>query len=78
MTPTDLLPLANHLWQSSLCVALAWLITIVLKNSRASVRYGVWLASSVKFLIPLSLLVSAGGQFGRLRPRRPKSRGCLL
>ena len=64
MNLANLSPLANHLWQSTLCAAAAWLLTLALKKNRAAVRYGLWLAASVKFLIPLSLLVSAGAQFG--------------
>jgi beta-lactamase regulating signal transducer with metallopeptidase domain len=33
-----------------------------MRKNRAAVRYGVWMAASVKFLIPFSLLVSAGAQ----------------
>src|SRR5580704_12436939 len=56
--------LANHLWQSTLCVGAAWVLTLTLKKNRASLRYWVWLATSVKFLIPFGLLVSAGSQLG--------------
>jgi uncharacterized protein (TIGR03435 family) len=55
--------LANHLWQSTVCVAAAWMLTLALRKNHAAVRYWVWLAASVKFLIPFSLLVSAGGYF---------------
>ena len=58
MIPTDLSPLANHLWQSTLFFVAAWLVTLALKNNRAAVRYWIWLAASVKFLIPFSLLFS--------------------
>ncbi|HEV8146915.1 MAG TPA: M56 and DUF3738 domain-containing protein [Bryobacteraceae bacterium] len=64
MIPADLSPLANHLWQSTLFAAVAWLLTLTLRRNRAAVRYGLWLTASVKFLIPFSLLVSAGSQFG--------------
>jgi hypothetical protein len=60
MIPADLYSLLAHLWQSTLCFLVAWLLTLALKNNRASVRYWVWLAASVKFLVPFSLLVSAG------------------
>ena len=60
MTFADLSPLANHLWQSTLCVAVAWLLTLALRKNRASVRYGLWLAASVKFLVPFSWLASLG------------------
>ncbi len=53
----------NHLWQSSLFVVAVWLLTLTLKKNRAAVRYWLWLAASVKFLVPFSLLVSLGSQF---------------
>jgi uncharacterized protein (TIGR03435 family) len=64
VTFADLSPWANHLWQSTLFAAVAWLLTLALRKNRAAVRYWVWLAASVKFLIPFSLLVSAGAQLG--------------
>jgi len=64
MIPSYLSPLANHLWQSTLCAAVAWLLTLALRRNRAAVRYWLWLAASAKFLIPFSLLVSAGSQLG--------------
>jgi bla regulator protein blaR1 len=64
MIPTNLAPLANHLWQSTLCAGVVWLLTLALRKNRAAVRYSLWLAASVKFLIPFSLLVSAGSQLG--------------
>jgi bla regulator protein BlaR1 len=63
MTLSDLSPVANHLWQSTVFVAAAWLLTLALSKNRASVRYWVWFAASVKFLIPFSLLVSIGNKF---------------
>ncbi|MGA2133151.1 MAG: M56 family metallopeptidase [Bryobacteraceae bacterium] len=64
MIHADLSPLANHLWQSTLCVLAAWALTLGMKKNRAAIRYGVWTAASVKFLIPFSLLVGAGNQLG--------------
>jgi bla regulator protein BlaR1 len=64
MMRADLSPLANHLWQSTLCVAAVWGLTLALRKNRAAVRYGLWLAASVKFLIPFSFLLSMGGQLG--------------
>jgi len=64
MTLTDLSPIANHLWQSTLCAAVAWLLTLTLRKNRASVRYWLWLAASAKFLIPFSMLAAAGSQLG--------------
>jgi bla regulator protein BlaR1 len=62
MIPTDLLPLASHLWQSTLSALAAWLLTLAVRKNRAAVRYSIWLAASVKFLIPFSMLVAIGSQ----------------
>jgi bla regulator protein BlaR1 len=64
MSLLELSPLENHLWQSTLCVGVAWLLTLAFRKNRAAVRYWIWLAASVKFLIPFSLFVSIGAQFG--------------
>lgn len=52
--------LGNHLWQSTLFCVIAGLLTLTLRKNRARARYGLWLAASVKFLIPFSLLVGLG------------------
>ncbi len=52
----------NHLWQSTVFAGVAWLLTLALRKNRARVRHGVWLAASVKFLVPFSLLIALGGQ----------------
>ena len=52
----------NHLWQSTWFAGGAALLTLALRKNRAQTRYWVWLAASVKFLIPFSLLVSIGSQ----------------
>ncbi len=57
--------LLDHLWQSSLVALGAWILTFHLRNNSARLRFGVWLAASIKFLIPFSLLVLIGEQ---LRP----------
>ncbi|MBV8811487.1 MAG: TIGR03435 family protein [Acidobacteriaceae bacterium] len=55
-------PLANHLWQSTLFAGVAGLLTLALRNNQARTRYCVWLIASLKFLIPLSLLVAIGAR----------------
>jgi len=57
-------PLANHLWQSTLFAAGAGLLTLLLRRNYAHVRYGLWLAASAKFLIPFALLVGIGSHVG--------------
>jgi bla regulator protein blaR1 len=51
---------ANHLWQSTLVVLAAGLLTLVLGKHHAGVRFWLWLAASLKFLVPFSLLVAIG------------------
>lgn len=41
----------------------AVLLTFALRKNHAQMRYWLWLAASVKFLIPFSLLVTLGNQF---------------
>src|SRR6266436_9305736 len=52
--------LGNHLWQSTLFTIMAGLLTLMLRKNQARVRYWLWLAASVRFLIPFSLLVGIG------------------
>jgi bla regulator protein blaR1 len=54
--------LENHLWQSTLFSCVVALLTVLLRRNRAAVRHRLWLAASVKFLVPFSLLVSMGSQ----------------
>jgi bla regulator protein blaR1 len=53
-------PLMNHLWQSTAIGLSAWLLTLVLKKNCAAVRYWVWMAASIKFLLPFSVFEAAG------------------
>jgi uncharacterized protein (TIGR03435 family) len=50
----------NHLWQSTLFAAGAGLLTLIVQKQHARVRYALWLAASLKFLVPFSLLVGLG------------------
>ena len=59
--------LGNHLWQSTLCLAMAGLLTLILRKNHARARYGLWLAASVKFLIPFSLLIGLGSHLAKPR-----------
>jgi bla regulator protein blaR1 len=57
----------NHLWQSTLFAVAAGLLTLMLRKNQARARYWLWLAASLKFLIPFALLVRIGGKLGWLR-----------
>src|SRR5467141_408774 len=52
--------LGNHLWQSTLFAIVAGLLTLLLRKNQARVHYWLWLAASVKFLVPFSLLIGIG------------------
>ncbi len=51
---------ANHLWQSTLFAIAAGLLALLLRKQNARARHCLWLAASLKFLIPFSLLVNIG------------------
>ncbi len=51
---------ANHLWQSTLFAGLAAILTLAFRKNQARVRHSLWLAASLKFLVPFSLLMSLG------------------
>jgi uncharacterized protein (TIGR03435 family) len=52
---------ADHLWQSTIFAGLAALVAFALRRQRAQVRYWVWMAASVKFLVPFAALAAVGG-----------------
>ncbi len=60
---------ANHLWQSTLLAAVAALAVLSLRGNQAKVRYGVWLAASLQFLLPFSPVSALGSHLpGAVRP----------
>src|SRR5688572_1079178 len=50
----------NHLWQSTLFAGVIAILVLALRHNRARLRYGLWLAASVKFLVPFALLAATG------------------
>ena len=67
--------MANHLWQSTGFAAVAVLLVFALRANTARARYCLWLAASVKFLVPFSTLAAVGSSLGRwLVPTTPVSR----
>lgn len=53
--------LTDHLWQSTLFVLAAALIAAALRKNGAHIRHAVWVAASVKFLLPFAVLMGVGG-----------------
>lgn len=52
--------LTNHLWQSTIFALAAALLTLAFRKNRAQIRYALWLAASLKFLVPFVLLIELG------------------
>ncbi len=52
----------NHLWQSTLFAAAVAIACMALRRNSPRLRYWLWLAASLKFLIPFSLFVSMGAR----------------
>ena len=50
----------DHLWQSTLVASALALLTLVFRRAHAQARYSIWLAASLKFLIPFAALTSLG------------------
>jgi bla regulator protein blaR1 len=60
--------LLDHLWQSTLFCGGIWLLALALRGNRAAVRHGLWVAASIKFLVPFSALFSAGAFLNFVTP----------
>ena len=56
MTPAVL----DHLWQSTLAALAVALLTTAFRKAAAGVRYGLWFAASLKFLVPFAALAALG------------------
>jgi beta-lactamase regulating signal transducer with metallopeptidase domain len=50
----------DHLWQSTLFALAIGLLVLILRRNSARLRYGLWFAASLKFLIPFALLAGLG------------------
>jgi bla regulator protein blaR1 len=59
--------MANHLWQSTIFAVLAAILTLAFKKNQARTRHSLWLAASLKFLVPFSLLISLGSRLASPR-----------
>ena len=63
--------MGNHLWQTTVAAAAIWLLNLLLYKNPARIRYSLWLAASLKFLLPFSLLITLGS----LLPKSQSDRG---
>ena len=62
MLSTSFGPVADHLWQSTLVAAAVAILALVSRRNRAEVRHALWMAASIKFLIPFAALMALGQQ----------------
>src|SRR5256885_14097292 len=60
--------LGDHLWQSTVVALVAALLTLALRNNHARARYWIWLAASLKFLVPFSWFVALGNRLAWRSP----------
>ena len=54
----------DHLWQTTAFAAAIALLTLAFRTTKARTRFWLWMASSLKFLVPFSALVWAGEHLG--------------
>src|SRR4051812_29059275 len=50
----------DHLWQSTLFAAGGALLNFAFRTNGAHVRFALWFAASLKFLVPFPLIVEIG------------------
>jgi uncharacterized protein (TIGR03435 family) len=55
---------SNHLWQSTLFAAAVALAAVALRRKHAGVRYALWLAASIKFVVPFAAFDAIGAAIG--------------
>ncbi len=67
----------NHLWQSSAFTAIVALAAWAMRRNSPRARYWLWLAASLKFLVPFSWLVSTGARV-QLPPDTPSLRALTV
>jgi beta-lactamase regulating signal transducer with metallopeptidase domain len=56
----------NHIWQSTIFAVAVAAFTLAFRGNRAGVRYWLWLAASLKFLLPFSPLIALGTRMHRV------------
>ena len=59
---------ADHIWQSTLFAGGVGLLTLSLSRNSARVRFWLWFAASLKFLVPFAALAALGESLSRLFP----------
>jgi bla regulator protein blaR1 len=52
--------IGDHLWQSTIVAIVAALLTWIVRRNRAQVRYWIWFAALMKFLVPFAAFAFVG------------------
>lgn len=60
--PVFMSAVTDHLWQSTLFALMVAALTLIFRRNSASIRYGLWLAASIKFLVPFSVFSALGAR----------------
>jgi uncharacterized protein (TIGR03435 family) len=55
---------SNHLWQSTILAVGIAALTVLCRRKHAGVRYVLWLAASLKFLVPFAAFGAVGAAIG--------------
>jgi uncharacterized protein (TIGR03435 family) len=55
---------SNHLWQSTLFAAAVALAVVTLRRKHAGIRYALWWAASIKFVVPFAAFGAIGAAIG--------------
>src|SRR5262245_12865260 len=54
--------IADHVWQSTLVAVVVALLTASLRANRPHLRYRLWLAASLKFLLPVAAVTATASR----------------
>jgi len=60
--------LLDHIWQSTLFAGAVGLLTLAFRRNRAALRFWLWFAASMKFLVPFAALAALGEYLSRHYP----------
>jgi beta-lactamase regulating signal transducer with metallopeptidase domain len=65
--------LLDHVWQSTVFAGGIALLTLLFRRNGAAIRFWLWFAASLKFVLPFALLGMLGEVFFRVVPALPPS-----
>jgi hypothetical protein len=60
--------LLDHIWQSTLFAVAIGVLTLAFRRNGAALRFWLWFAASVKFLVPFAALAALGEYLSRQYP----------